>query len=98
MVRLAFKMLRGTFLGRFAKNHSNQSSRVLSVCSSSSRMSFAFAIKFQRNLIMDLSHLAVEDKVVSNIPVTGSWDIDYLLPADVDGGVVGGTEAGGSSL
>lgn len=58
----------------------------------------SFAVKFQRNLVIALPHLAVEDKAVSNIPVTGSWDIDYLLPADVDGGVVGGTEAGGSSL
>lgn len=47
---------------------------------------------------MALPHLAGEDKVMSNIPVAGTRDVDYLLPADVDGGVVGGTEAGSSSL
>lgn len=99
MARLASKMLRGTFLASFARNHSNQScSCVLSVCSSSSRISFAFAVELQRNPIMALPHLAGEDKIVSNIPVASSWDVDYLLPADVDGGVVGSAEAGGSSL
>lgn len=61
-------------------------------------MLFTFAVEFQRNLIMSLSHLAGEDKVVSNIPVASSRDVDYLLSADVDGGVVGSTEAGSSSL
>lgn len=47
---------------------------------------------------MALSHAAGEDKAVSDIPVTSSWDVDYLLPADGDGGVVGSTEPGSSSL
>lgn len=99
MARLASKVLRGAVLASFARNHGNQScSCVLTVCSSSSRTSFAFAVEFKRNPIIALLHSAGEDKVVSNIPVTSSRDIDYLFPSDGDGRVVGGAEAGSSSL
>lgn len=92
-------MLSRTFLASIAWNHRNQPCPcVSSVCSSSSRMEFDFAVEFERNPIMTVPHLAGEDRVARNIPVTSSGDIDYLLPADMDGRVVGGTEAGSSRL
>lgn len=48
--------------------------------------------------MMALSHAAGEDKAASQVPVTSSGDVDNLVPADGDGGVVGSTEPGSSSL